>query len=201
MRCAAQEQAFGQREVLRPGHLQVLEVVAHEARREAGGLDGAGFVGDLQLRVREAGPQGVAQHAQAEHLRCLRSPHALARHRLAHAFDPVGGLLALPVPDTLKRADAQGRVSETVPREGIWVAQTPQMFRIGLLREALDAGLLRPDLQITDEASAIEAAGLAPRLVRGDHDNLKVTWPEDFALAERLLRARPSPAPAPRGSA
>jgi 2-C-methyl-D-erythritol 4-phosphate cytidylyltransferase len=64
------------------------------------------------------------------------------------------------------------------------------MFRIGVLRDALRAGFARPELQITDEASAIEAAGLAPRLVRGDFDNLKVTWPEDFALAERLLLGR-----------
>jgi 2-C-methyl-D-erythritol 4-phosphate cytidylyltransferase len=84
-------------------------------------------------------------------------------------------------------------VDATVPRERIWAAQTPQMFRIGMLRDALHAAFTRRDLVITDEASAIEAAGLAPRLVRGDLDNLKVTWPEDFALAERLLRGRPLP--------
>ena len=84
-------------------------------------------------------------------------------------------------------------MSATVPRDAMWSAQTPQMFRIGMLREALRRGLARKDLGITDEASAIEAMGHAPRLVRGDFDNLKVTWPEDFALAERLLRTRDHP--------
>ena len=96
------------------------------------------------------------------------------------------------MPDTLKRADAHARVAATVPRDAIWAAQTPQMFRIGVLRDALRARLRAARPAITDEASAIEAAGLAPRLVRGDFDNLKVTWPEDFALAERLLLGRAS---------
>ena len=126
--------------------------------------------------------------------RCLVHPEAIRRLIETCRDDAVGGLLAMPVPDTLKRSDAQARVAETVPRERIWAAQTPQMFRIGVLRDALRAGFARRDLQITDEASAIEAAGLAPRLVRGDFDNLKVTWPEDFALAERLLLGRAAPA-------
>jgi 2-C-methyl-D-erythritol 4-phosphate cytidylyltransferase len=75
----------------------------------------------------------------------------------------------------------------------MWAAQTPQMFRIGALRDALQAGFARRDLAITDEASAIEAMGRSPRLVRGDFDNIKVTWPEDFALAERLLTTRAEP--------
>jgi len=126
--------------------------------------------------------------------RCLLRPEAVERLIETCRDDAVGGLLALPVADTLKRSTAEGvrgeRVELTVPRTAIWSAQTPQMFRIGLLREALRAGLARADLAITDEASAIEAQGLQPRLVRGDFENLKVTWPEDFALAERLLRAR-----------
>jgi 2-C-methyl-D-erythritol 4-phosphate cytidylyltransferase/2-C-methyl-D-erythritol 4-phosphate cytidylyltransferase/2-C-methyl-D-erythritol 2,4-cyclodiphosphate synthase len=122
--------------------------------------------------------------------RCLVHPDAIRRLIAECRDDAVGGLLALPVPDTLKRADAHARIEATVPRERIWAAQTPQMFRLGVLRDALRAGFARPGLQITDEASAIEAAGLAPRLVRGDFDNLKVTWPEDFALAERLLLGR-----------
>ena len=122
--------------------------------------------------------------------RCLVHPEAIQRLMAACRDDAVGGLLALPVPDTLKRADADARVDATIPRERIWAAQTPQMFRIGVLRDALRAGFARPDLQITDEASAIEAAGLAPRLVRGDFDNLKVTWPEDFALAEAILASQ-----------
>jgi 2-C-methyl-D-erythritol 4-phosphate cytidylyltransferase/2-C-methyl-D-erythritol 4-phosphate cytidylyltransferase/2-C-methyl-D-erythritol 2,4-cyclodiphosphate synthase len=126
--------------------------------------------------------------------RCLVPPAAVRRLIEACRDDPVGGLLALPVADTLKRSTAEGegheRVEVTVPRTAIWAAQTPQMFRIGPLREALRAGLARADLAITDEASAIEAQGLQPRLVRGDDDNFKVTWPEDFARAERALRGR-----------
>ena len=133
--------------------------------------------------------------------RCLVRPEWIDRLVAECRDDPVGGLLALPVADTLKRGDADAtreRVSATVSRQAIWAAQTPQMFRLGELREALRAGLARPDLSITDEASAIEAAGRAPRLVRGDVENLKVTWPEDFALAERLLRTRGhEPAPRP----
>jgi 2-C-methyl-D-erythritol 4-phosphate cytidylyltransferase len=126
--------------------------------------------------------------------RCLIRPDAVRRLVVECREDAVGGLLAMPVADTLKRADAHARVDATVPRERVWAAQTPQMFRIGMLRDALRAAFARPGLPITDEASAIEAAGFAPRLVRGDYDNLKVTWPEDFALAQSLLRARSLPA-------
>ena len=125
--------------------------------------------------------------------RCLIRPDAVRRLIAECRDDAVGGLLAMPLPDTLKRADAGERVAATVPRERVWAAQTPQMFRIGVLRDALRAGFARPDLAITDEASAIEAAGQSPRLVRGDFENIKVTWPEDFALAERLLRSRSLP--------
>jgi 2-C-methyl-D-erythritol 4-phosphate cytidylyltransferase len=122
--------------------------------------------------------------------RCLIRPDAIRRLIAACRDDAVGGLLALPLADTLKRSDAHERVDATVPRERVWAAQTPQMFRVGALRDALRAGFMRRDLAITDEASAIEAAGQSPRLVRGDFENIKVTWPEDFALAERLLRSR-----------
>ncbi|MFA5826094.1 MAG: 2-C-methyl-D-erythritol 4-phosphate cytidylyltransferase [Gallionellaceae bacterium] len=97
--------------------------------------------------------------------------------------DAVGGILAVPVADTLKRADAQQRIARTESREGLWQAQTPQMFRAGLLAQAL--------LQchsVTDEASAIEALGLQPKLVAGDSTNFKVTYPQDIRLAELLLQ-------------
>ena len=97
--------------------------------------------------------------------------------------DAVGGLLALPVPDTVKRADAEGRVAATVSRDGLWLAQTPQMFRFGMLRAACRAA---PG--VTDEAGAIEALGQRPRLVAGSARNIKVTWPADFALAAAFLR-------------
>jgi 2-C-methyl-D-erythritol 4-phosphate cytidylyltransferase len=99
--------------------------------------------------------------------------------------DPVGGLLAVPVADTLKRADAGQRVAATEPREGLWQAQTPQMFRYGLLRRALEARRA-----LTDEAGAVEAMGCRPLLVRSDASNFKVTYPADLELAEWVLRAR-----------
>jgi 2-C-methyl-D-erythritol 4-phosphate cytidylyltransferase len=122
--------------------------------------------------------------------RCLIRPEAVRRLVAECRDDAVGGLLAMPLADTLKRADDEGRVDATVARQHMWAAQTPQMFRIGALRDALRAGFARRELAITDEAGAMEAAGQAPRLVRGDFENIKVTWPDDFALAERLLRGR-----------
>jgi 2-C-methyl-D-erythritol 4-phosphate cytidylyltransferase len=97
--------------------------------------------------------------------------------------DVVGGLLALPVVDTLKRADPEQRVQTTVPREALWAAQTPQMFRYGLLRRALEQAR-----QVTDEASAVEALGLKPKLVEGSPRNFKVTLPHDITLAELFLK-------------
>ncbi len=102
--------------------------------------------------------------------------------------DDAGGLLAVPVADTLKRADADGRILQTVSREGLWQAQTPQMFRHRLLLDALD---LAP--RVTDEASAIEALGRSPRLVAADVSNLKVTYPLDLQMAEWILKNRAKP--------
>jgi len=99
------------------------------------------------------------------------------------ADDAVGGLLAVPVADTLKRADAESRVEATVPRAGLWQAQTPQMFRHGTLTEALR----KAGSDMTDEASAIEQLGLRPRLVESDSRNLKVTYPQDLELAGLIL--------------
>lgn len=98
-----------------------------------------------------------------------------------------GGLLAFPVSDTVKRADNEGRVVETIRREGLWRAATPQMFRIGVLANALESALKR-GREITDEASAIEGAGGHPRVVACHADNIKVTLPEDLALAELYLK-------------
>jgi 2-C-methyl-D-erythritol 4-phosphate cytidylyltransferase len=105
------------------------------------------------------------------------------------ANDPVGGLLAIPVRDTLKQADAAGRIMATVDRSHLWHALTPQMFRLGILHETLRAALAR-GLLVTDEAAAMEAAGYAPRLIEGRADNLKITRPEDLALAEFYLAHR-----------
>lgn len=95
------------------------------------------------------------------------------------AHDPIGGLLAVPARDTLKRVDKHGRVVETIDRSLIWQAYTPQMFRLGALHRAL-ADSLVADAVITDEASAMEWSGQAPRLVEGRADNIKVTRPEDL---------------------
>ena len=127
--------------------------------------------------------------------RCLLQPAWVDRLIDACLDDKVGGLLALPLADTLKHA-ADGRVAHTVPRADKWAAQTPQMFRIGLLREAL--ALARAGREalawagegVTDESSAVEAMGLAPLLVAGDVHNIKLTYPGDFALAGVALTAR-----------
>ncbi|MEQ8230770.1 MAG: 2-C-methyl-D-erythritol 4-phosphate cytidylyltransferase [Gammaproteobacteria bacterium] len=101
----------------------------------------------------------------------------------------VGGILAVPVRDTLKRCDGDGNIAATVDRSNLWHALTPQMFRFGTLRralrDALDAGLV-----VTDEAQAIEHGGLVPRVVAGHADNIKITHPADLALAEQILAAQ-----------
>jgi 2-C-methyl-D-erythritol 4-phosphate cytidylyltransferase len=99
--------------------------------------------------------------------------------------DEVGGILALPIADTVKKV-SQEKIQATEDRSQLWLAQTPQMFRAGLLLEALSRAKGAP----TDEASAVEQLGLRPRVVAGSRDNLKVTWPEDVAIAEGILRRR-----------
>jgi len=105
------------------------------------------------------------------------------------AQHPCGGLLAVPVSSTLKRAGASGDVAATLARDNVWQASTPQAFRYGPLRLALE-NALRCEVEITDEASALELAGYAPRLVRGSADNIKITYPEDLFLAEQILEAQ-----------
>ena len=123
--------------------------------------------------------------------RCLLTPALVDALIDACLPDAVGGLLALPLPDTLKRAQ-DGRVAATVDRGDKWLAQTPQMFRIGALRAALAPHAASGFAGITDEASAMEAAGQRPLLVRGSAQNVKITYPEDFALAQAVLQARAS---------
>lgn len=104
----------------------------------------------------------------------------------AVASHPAGGLLATPVRDTMKRGDAQNQITETVEREHLWHALTPQMFRYGMLREAL-VDAINNKAWVTDEASAIERLGHKPVLVEGHSDNIKVTHPEDLELAGFFL--------------
>lgn len=108
------------------------------------------------------------------------------------ADDDVGGLLATPLADTLKRADASLRVSETPGRTGLWRALTPQMFRFGVLRRALEQAAAR-GLESTDEAQAVEWLGLAPRLVQGSAANVKITTADDLILASNWFRQEKRP--------
>jgi 2-C-methyl-D-erythritol 4-phosphate cytidylyltransferase len=117
--------------------------------------------------------------------RCLITPQQINALIDACAEDAVGGLLALKLPDTLK-SEAGGRVEATVDRHDKWLAQTPQMFRIGALQQAL----LAAGDAVTDESSALEFIGQRPLLVEGSAQNFKVTYPQDFALAEAVLRSR-----------
>ena len=117
--------------------------------------------------------------------RCLVTPELIQRLITTAENDAVGGLLALPLPDTLK-SEVQGRVSKTLDRTDKWLAQTPQMFRWHLLYKALNASAD----QMTDEASAIEALEMSPLLVKGAAFNFKITYAEDLAMAEAILHSR-----------
>lgn len=117
---------------------------------------------------------------------CLRGVD-LSRLLAIGQSDPIGAILAVPVRDTIKRADDQSRISKTESRESLWRALTPQMFRRGGLTRALQAAM-RVGVVITDEAMAMERLGLKPRLVEGSEDNIKVTTPADLALAEFILK-------------
>jgi 2-C-methyl-D-erythritol 4-phosphate cytidylyltransferase len=112
-------------------------------------------------------------------------------HRLVNELEdePVGGLLAIPLADTLKRAESGAglRVASTEDRAGLWCAQTPQMFRFAILHHALQQAAGKA---LTDEAQAVEALGVKPRLIQGSPANIKVTYPEDLALAEAILAQR-----------
>ncbi|MEA2117099.1 2-C-methyl-D-erythritol 4-phosphate cytidylyltransferase [Halovibrio sp. HP20-50] len=112
--------------------------------------------------------------------------HALYQAAATH---PGGALLAMPVADTMKRADAKGLSTRTEPRDGLWHALTPQGFRYALLRRALETAR-RQNTLVTDEASAVEALGEYPQLVSGRRDNLKITHPDDLALAAAIMAAQ-----------
>ena len=142
------------------------------------------FNGLIAARDALAGPDWVLVHDAAR--------PCLGREELDRLFgeladDATGGLLAVPVSDTVKRANRESRVAATEPRDNLWQAQTPQMFRYRLLVEALRTA--DPD-RVTDEASAVEALGLKPRLVMGSTRNLKVTYPEDLELAGMILKGQ-----------
>ena len=146
------------------------------------------FNGARRRAARAAGPHAWLLWSDAA--RCILTPMPIKGGTDACHNDAVGGLLALKLPDTLKMEQG-GRVAATVDRADKWLAQTPQMFRLGALQAALADAAQQGFAGITDEASAIEAAGLLPLLVPGSAQNFKVTYPEDFALADAILRSRP----------
>ena len=150
-----------------------------------GGASRAATVANGLAELRARGASDADWVLVHDAARCLLRP-ALVRDLIAACRgDEVGGLLALPLADTLKQA-AGARVASTVARADKWLAQTPQMFRLALLQRALAAA----GPAVSDESSAVEAIGLAPRLVPGDAENFKLTWPSDLALAARLLETR-----------
>ncbi|MFV0600285.1 MAG: 2-C-methyl-D-erythritol 4-phosphate cytidylyltransferase [Brachymonas sp.] len=182
-----------------PAHMRDMPTVMHA---QVGGNSRAESVrnGLLHLQAHGAQPHDwVLVHDAA---RCLVTPQQIMHLVTACRNDRVGGLLALPLPDTLKAQAAQQpqqdgsappdgpRVATTISRSDKWLAQTPQMFRLGVLLQALESGLQQAPEQITDESSAVERLGLQPQLVCGGAQNFKITYPEDFALAEAVLQAR-----------
>jgi 2-C-methyl-D-erythritol 4-phosphate cytidylyltransferase len=162
---------------------------AHFRREPCGGASRAESVFNGLQAMLAAGVDGQDWVLVHDAARCLVTPESVQGLIESCRHDAVGGLLALPLPDTLK-SEAQGRVLATVPREHKWLAQTPQMFRLQALHDALAAVQGSGFAGITDEASAMELQGLMPRLVEGSAQNLKVTYPADFALAEAILRSR-----------
>jgi 2-C-methyl-D-erythritol 4-phosphate cytidylyltransferase len=191
--------------VVAPGD-RFFEALPHSSFDVAacGGASRADSVRNGLQALRDAGAGAHDWVLVHDAARCLVTPAQITQLMEACAHDAVGGLLAHKLADTLKsecRVEAQegqeaqpagesreSRVAATLDRSDKWLAQTPQMFRIGMLMQALDAA----GGAVTDESSAIEALGLAPKLVAGSAQNFKVTYPEDFALAEAILTSRRS---------
>ena len=141
-----------------------------------------------QWRQQAGGPRTSDWVLVHDAARCLLLPEQVRELVARCRHDAVGGLLALPLPDTLK-SESGGRVVQTFDRADKWLAQTPQMFRLGALEQAIVQAQAQ-GLQITDEASAMEASGHRPLLVAGSAHNFKITYPSDFALAQAVLQAR-----------
>jgi 2-C-methyl-D-erythritol 4-phosphate cytidylyltransferase len=176
-------------------HFDPLDVPFDDWQRVGGGDERADTVARALATLEEQAAEDdwVLVHDAARPCVRIEDLHAL---HAALEDEAIGALLATPAADTMKRADERGRVSHTEPREGLWHALTPQVFRFDLLRQALDAALAT-GMTVTDEASAIEAMGLSPRLVAGSRDNLKITHPEDLAMAARILAVQAESASEP----
>jgi 2-C-methyl-D-erythritol 4-phosphate cytidylyltransferase/2-C-methyl-D-erythritol 2,4-cyclodiphosphate synthase len=181
---AAEDRTFGQLACARHPLVSATIGGAERARSVLNGLEA--------LAARAASDDWILVHDAARPCLAQADLERLIRELYD---DPLGGLLAVPVGDTLKRSQShEGRSEGTLERSGVWAAQTPQMFRLQPLREAIEQAL-RLGLGVTDEAFALEARGLKPRLVRGSARNLKITQADDLALAEAIL------APATAGAA
>ncbi len=166
---------------------------SHFSRLKCGGASRAESVFHGLSAMRQAGVPVHGWVLVHDAARCLITPEAVTQLIEACRHDPVGGLLALPLPDTLKLQKQDGlgaRVFQTVPREDKWLAQTPQMFRLGALHAALASVAHLGFVGITDESSAMERQGFSPRLVPGSAQNLKVTYSADFAFAEAVLKGQ-----------
>jgi 2-C-methyl-D-erythritol 4-phosphate cytidylyltransferase len=170
--------------VVSPGD-DFLSSTEHWTVVQQGGATRAATVANGLKALRESGAKNEDWVLVHDAARCLVTPEQIKALMAACENDEVGGLLALKLPDTLKQ-EHQGRVAATLERGDKWLAQTPQMFRLGVLAKAL----AQAGDKVTDEASAIEALGLKPLLVPGSAQNFKVTYPEDFVLAEAVLEAR-----------
>lgn len=170
---APDDNRFAELPVASDARVQTVTGGASRAASVAAGLDALGAAADGPVLVHD-GARPCLSDDEIERL-------------LACASDPAGALLAVPVRDTLKRADAEGRVAATADRSGLWQALTPQLFHGGTLRESIGDAT---DSAITDEASAMERAGYAPRLVEGDPANIKITRPHDLPLAAAVLAMR-----------
>jgi 2-C-methyl-D-erythritol 4-phosphate cytidylyltransferase len=182
----AEESERVTREVLRPLRLEGRVILASGgARRQDSSQHG---IAALPEKLREDPATIVMIHDAA---RPLVSPFLITRciRGLVDSPGSVGVLPALPVRETLKRVDADSWIVETVPRDRLMASQTPQVFRLGPLRDAQERAAI-DGIEVTDDAGLLEAAGQRLRIVPGDLENLKVTYPEDRLLAERLLKER-----------
>lgn len=170
---AADDTRFAALPIANDSRVQTITGGASRAASVAAGLDALGAAAHGPILVHD----GARPCLSGEEIERL----------LPYAAEPAGALLAVPVRDTLKRADADGRVGATEDRSQLWQALTPQLFHGGTLRSALGDAT---DPAITDEASAMERAGYAPRLVEGDPANIKITRPHDLPLAAAVLAMR-----------
>lgn len=155
-----------------------------------GGAERADSVLNALLALNDRGAQADDWVLVHDAARPLLKSADLERLLLELADDPVGGILAVSARDTLKQVSATGAILTTIDRSVIWHALTPQMFRLGLLQRAL-ADALQAQVAITDESSAMEWAGLSPRIVEGCASNIKITRPEDLQLLQNLLTREP----------